>query len=94
MVEIGKAQKPLELFPGVGPLFANLHFLQVGSHFPNFKDEAQEGSGGKMKVTLFRFHVEAVLQETLQYFADVGFMFFQALGEDQDVVKVEENESL
>ena len=95
-VEVGEAQKPLEASAvrGCRPLLHCLDLLRIHPHISGGNDVPQEVGLGAGELTFLGLHEQAVLQESLQDQPNMGLVLFRTLGEDEDVIQVDEGESV
>ena len=95
-VEIGEAQKPLEASAvrGCRPLLHCLDLLRIHSHISGGNYVPQEVGLGAGELTFLGLNEQAVLQESLQDQPNMGLVLFRTLGEDEDVIQIDEGESV
>ena len=87
-VKVGKPQELLNLFATIRcrPLSHSTDFSWVHLHLSRGYDEAQEGYSVSMKLALFSFDVQFVLQQSLENLTNMVNMGVRVWGKDQDII--------
>jgi hypothetical protein len=87
-VEICKTKETLHLFKVSrgGPVHNGLNLFGVHAEFIRGNNVTQEGDLSGVKLTLFRFGIQAILTETREDFPDQGDMIRHITGVDNDIV--------
>ena len=92
-VEVGEAEELLEFFHSARcwPVQYGRYFVLRHADAGRGDDEAQELRLPCRELAFGRGAVEFVLNKALQHSADVGRVLFDFLGEDEDVVEIDED---
>jgi len=76
-----------------GPICHCLDLLWVSPYLPTLNDVSQKTEGMGVELTLLGFHIELVLQESLENLTDMGDMVGHILGKNKNVIQVNKNKT-
>lgn len=91
LAEVGKAQEPLNPFPGGGlrPFSHSSVLAKIRPHLPTLNDVAQKAHRTGVKFTFLCLHIEFVFQKPLEDLANMKNVFSYVFGEDEYITKVQ-----